>query len=43
MLAHILPCALEVELLTMLAYVVAHARDVLSVFRAAVARRWRKR
>lgn len=36
MTAHILPCVLEAELLTMLAYAVAHARDLVGALQAAL-------
>lgn len=34
MLAHILPCALEAELLTLLVYVASHARELIGLLAA---------
>ena len=33
MIAHILPCILELELLQLLAYVTQHARELLALLR----------
>ena len=34
---HILPCAMEAEILAVCVYIVAHARDILLALRAKVA------
>lgn len=42
MIGHILPCVLEAELLTVLAYLVAHASDAIAVLKTFIMRSFKK-